>query len=203
METVETLRADHALMRKKALLLEAAMQVGPEARAALRELSVSLWRALGGHMHREEAFLVSYHDRVPAGRFLVPQDDHAGELRLFQAANELLCSGRHVPLPTVILRLSHALEQLRAQIRLQEGLIFPVVADVPSVGRVSGAISPAMSVNEVLRRYPETRVVFDELRIDRTADGCDTVDEVAWRHGMGTTDVLEQLRHAVELSGSS
>jgi hypothetical protein len=53
-------------------------------------------------------------------------------------------------------------------------------------------IDETATVNRVIHEYPHTRRVFEELRVDVPAEGCDCLDEVAWRHGM---DVRELLAH--------
>jgi len=56
------------------------------------------------------------------------------------------------------------------------------------------AISVTMSANEILQRYPQARPAFDQLCINRLREGYESVDELAWRHGMDAEELLEQLR---------
>jgi hypothetical protein len=58
-------------------------------------------------------------------------------------------------------------------------------------------ISSTMSVNEILQRYPQTERVFVQLCIDRRQEGYESVDELAWRHGVDVLPLIEQLREAV------
>ena len=53
-----------------------------------------------------------------------------------------------------------------------------------------------MSVNEILQRYPQTEPLFAQLRVNRLREGYESVDEVAWRHGLDSAEILEQLRQA-------
>ena len=55
-------------------------------------------------------------------------------------------------------------------------------------------ISGAMSVNEILQRYPSTGELIEQLHINRLREGYESVDELAWRHGMDVAHFLEQLR---------
>lgn len=197
MEPVGLLRIDHGLLRKKTLLLESALQIGPEARVILRELGSSLMRVLDGHIQREAPLLQRYQQRAVERDDPVHNIDHAVERHLLRAANRLLVSRMKTSLPMIILRMSQAVEQLQSQMVRQERLIFPWLEE-SSVEAGSIPIQPTMSVNEVLHRYPSAQPVFDALRINRLQDGPDSVDEVAWRHGMDVSEVLERLRHAVE-----
>ena len=60
----------------------------------------------------------------------------------------------------------------------------------------SVAISGAMSANEILQRYPSTEPVFQELHINRLREGYDSVDELAWRHGMDVEQFVHTLQQA-------
>ena len=83
MEVVEVLRADHALLRKKSVLLESALQVGPEARLVLRDMSYSLMRMLDAHLQREAPVLQQYYYRA-GSRELMPASDHSVERHLLR-----------------------------------------------------------------------------------------------------------------------
>ena len=200
MEAISTLRADHAHLRQKMLLMDSALQVGPEARFVLREMSFSLLHLLQDHMHREADALAAYYHHVPSGRFLLEPADHAVEYRLLKTVNELLLTGVRASLPLVILRLSQALEQLRAQIESQEQYLFSTLEQAVGAGGDGLVICPEMSVNEILSRYPQTRSVFEHLNVDRFQDGYESVDEIAWRRGLEVSGILEQLRQAVAFS---
>lgn len=58
-------------------------------------------------------------------------------------------------------------------------------------------IVPAMSANEILQRFPQTEPIFTQLQVNRLREGYESVDELAWRHGIDVSQVLEQLREAV------
>ena len=59
------------------------------------------------------------------------------------------------------------------------------------------AISSTMSANEIVQRYPGTGPLFEqELHINRLREGYESVDELAWRHGMDVAQVIERLRQA-------
>ena len=60
--------------------------------------------------------------------------------------------------------------------------------------RLRLTISSSMSANAILRRYPMAEAFFNRLQIDRQSDGYESVEELAWRHGMNVAEVIEQLR---------
>ena len=55
-------------------------------------------------------------------------------------------------------------------------------------------ISGAMSANAIARRYPATQTLFEQLQIDRRFEGYESVEELAWRHGMELSQFIAQLR---------
>lgn len=203
MGALGSLRDDHTVISKKLKLVESALEVGPEGRLVLRELCFSLLRLLKAHMQREAEPLRIYRERIPSGRYLVDASGHAIEAGLLRAVNELLLSGMRASMPMIVLRLTQAIERLQEQMQGQEQTVFLALEEGgASVGAdPSAAISETMSVNEILRRYPQTEPVFDRLRVDRLREGYESVDELAWGHGMDVSQVIEQLRQAVGFPG--
>lgn len=196
--TTRTLRQDHDLLRKKVALLESALQIAPEAKFVLREMCFSLQRLLHDHRAREGPVLQAYAERRLAGESPSRLTDHADVHSLLRTVNELLLTGMRASMPTIILWLSKAIQLLREQIDAQERAAFAVLdaAEGLPAGEASAAIDSAMSVNEILYRYPKTGPVFSQLRINRLQEGYESVDEFAWHHGMEISQLLEQLRQA-------
>ena len=64
MGATESLRREHQILRAKLKLLEAAMQMVPEASFVLREMSWSLARMLQQHIEHEGEALRPYHSRI-------------------------------------------------------------------------------------------------------------------------------------------
>ena len=58
---------------------------------------------------------------------------------------------------------------------------------------IPSGLSETMTVQEVMRRYPNTRSVLEGLFIDHRFEGYDCLDEVAWRHGMESWKLLALL----------
>jgi len=60
-----------------------------------------------------------------------------------------------------------------------------------------------MSANAIARSYPSTEMLFEQLQINRRVEGYETVEELAWRHGMETSQLIKQLREAAAQLPSS
>lgn len=73
--------------------------------------------------------------------------------------------------------------------RLKAG---PALPEDPQATRFR--ISGSMSANAIARRYPRTDVLFRRFQIDLESEGYESVEELAWRHGMDTIELLNQLR---------
>ncbi len=198
MESVSLLCTDHALLRKKCSLLETILQSRPEGRFVISELTHSLQRLLEDHCEREQPILRQYHKQqnIHAAAVVL---DHAAERQILRLVRQLLAVRMKSSRSLIILRLSQAVEQLQIQMARQERLVFPFIDETVLTQQAQPMpVSESMSVNEVLHRFPTARQIFDELHVNRFEEGSDSVDEVAWRHGANVSDVLDQLRHAVE-----
>ena len=193
-QVLDTLQQDHALLRKKIALLSAALQVAPESRFVLRQMCFSLQRLLNDHTLREFQLLYS-----ACREDLWQAVNHASTLTRLRGVNELLLVGWRASLASVVVRLAQVIEQLETQIAEQERAVFPQIGPLPTVdaGRREAALSGTMSVNEILQRYPQTQRCFDELHVNRLQEGYESVDELAWHHGLNVGELLEQLQHTL------
>jgi hypothetical protein len=204
METTRAIRQDHALLRKKLTLLGSALQVAPESRFVLRDMAFSLHRLLASHSQREALALELYNQRLPAGSSVSPGKDHADIQHLLRGVNELLLGGMRASMPVVVTRLAEVIERLEAQMETQERTLLEFLEHAePSpiagepVAHGTEAISSSMSVNEILQRFPQTMPLFERLHINRLQEGYESVDEVAWHHGLDLSQLLEQLQQTV------
>jgi regulator of cell morphogenesis and NO signaling len=64
------------------------------------------------------------------------------------------------------------------------------------------AIDTETTVNEVIRMYPETVAVFNELGIDACCGGDASIAEAAWRDGVDLGSLMARL-DAVAAAGGS
>ena len=198
MEATHALRQDHTILRKKMEFLESALQAAPESRFVLREMCFSLQRLLQDHMAREADLLQAASDQ-DFGQEPVAAIEHRESHSLLKTVNELLLTGMHASIPTVILWLSKVIESLHAQMQEQEREMFPALDEADVLREEAGpmlTISSSMSVNEILQRYPQTEQLFEGLHVNRLQEGYKSVDEFAWYHGMDVSKFLEQLRQA-------
>ena len=199
------IRQDHAMLRKRLALIRSALQVAPETRFVVREMVFSLQRQLADHIERETGALQLYYQRLPARAATeAPAPNHADVLLLMREAGELLLGGMRTSLAAIVGRLSEAAQRLDAQMERQEQTVFVFLEhaelespDLSFSRFESPIISSTMSVNEILQRYPQTGSLFDQLHINRLHEGYESVDEVAWHHGLDVAQLLEQLRQAV------
>jgi hypothetical protein len=208
MPLIETLRQDHALLRNKIALMESALSSAPYARLVFREKCFSLMRVLNRHMKREDALIRRFYERFPSARYLPNRRDHADEHAQLRAVTELLLGGLKVSIPLIILRVSQAIEQLQERMEEQEHTLLPLFegmtdADlglVSSAAHRAASISGGMSVNAILRQYPDTERILGPLQINRLREGYESVEELAWRRGLDVSQLLEQLRQAIAAS---
>ena len=59
-------------------------------------------------------------------------------------------------------------------------------------------IDPALTLNEVVRRYPTALGVFNARGLDTCCDGGLAVAEAARRHGLNLAELLTALEEAAE-----
>jgi len=198
MDGFEALRQDHALLRQKLLLLESALNVAPDARFALRDMCFSLQRSLHEHVEREARVLKS--TLIAQSSKQESTKGHASVVRTLNMANRLLLGDTTSPISEITLRLHQAVNELHRQMQAQEQTLFASLAHRKRSSRpkVSVPISGAMSMNEVLARYPQTAPFFRQAGISRTWEGHECLDELAWRHGLGVTQLIGQLQHAAD-----
>ena len=65
--------------------------------------------------------------------------------------------------------------------------------------RLRLTISGGMSANAVLKQYPQTAALFDQLHIDRQREGYESVEELVWRRGVDEQRFLGQLRQVAKV----
>lgn len=194
-----SLRQDHAALRKKLILLESALHVAPEVSFVLREMCFSLQRLLHDHMQREAQIAQPLLRHLTESGSRSLWRDHAESYALLRTVTEMLLSGMRPSMPVIVMRLSDAMERLRTQMDAQERAcdLWPEPEAVGAEEEACATISGTMSVNEILQRFPNAERVFAHLRVNRLQEGYESVDEWAWYHGMDVTQVIEQLRQAV------
>ena len=87
----------------------------------------------------------------------------------------------------------------------EERELFPILeraladTEAPtSSAEPGGPLNETMTVNRIVHQFPGTRPVFERLFINVPMEGCSCLDEVAWRHGMDSRELVHRLEEAVE-----
>lgn len=197
MSITAILRKDHEVLRRKLETLEGALQVAPQAPHALRELCFSLAKLLNAHIAREARAVRPYRHRLARVLQERTHHDHANQRLILRDLNALLRQG-HVPTSVVASRLSHLIDELREHFSEEERCVFPCVDHAEAL-RPEQAHAPepliteGMSANAIVRTYPKTAQVFERCGIRCGLDGCDCLDELAWRHGLDLNTLLAEL----------
>jgi len=210
MSTIERLRHDHAILRATLELLENALQVGPDAAFAIRELLYSLSRRLAEHEHREAVELYPVLQEILAGsqgeaaKSLV--NEHETFDAMFRVLHVMTLRGMRMPYVRVVRIAGQLTEALRSHMAREEQLLFLILdrleadraANLQAKQPTSAGepMHETMTVNRIIGLFPETKRVFECRCIDCGREGEDFLDEVAWRHAVPTSELLHELRQA-------
>lgn len=202
MTVTAALRKDHDILRTTLECLEAALRVAPEQPLAVRDICCGgVTRVLDQHIKREEAALKPYRHQMRMMLRQRERQDRADQRRVLRDLNALLLQGVTVPAGAIAPQFFHLIDELREHMAEEEQEIFPTVdraeAAQPSHGRFPAPrITEDMSANAVMMRFPSTKPVFEKHGIRCGCDGCDGLDELAWRRGMETTELVTELQRA-------
>jgi hypothetical protein len=204
MNAVERLCRDHQVLRGKLDVLEAALSLGPETWFVLRELCFTLSRQLRDHIEREERLVSAFRHVLRPGKLADLALEHKDEPGLLRKINALFLSESGHTLERIRPALQEVIAGLRRHMADEETGLFPLFLlgpDLPREGeraaRIALPFDETATVNRVIHEFPRTKPVFERLFINLPAEGCDCLDEVAWRHGMDTQEVFEELAPAV------
>lgn len=210
MNAIERLQRDHTTLRAKLILLETALRYGPEMWFALRELCFTLAKQLQDHIRREEALIAGCRSRLPAAvtqEIAIAHRDEPEHLRVLTRA---FLRGGAQSLKELVPVLTGVIQGLRRHMEEEEQALFPLLRQsagaVPEASPApgpGGRVEQTMTVNRVIRAYPQTKPLFERFFIDVRMEGVDCLDEVAWRHGVEAARLLQALEDAIGLSDVS
>ena len=209
MKAMERLKRDHHLLRGKLNLVESSLRMGSETWFVLRELCQTLSRQLRDHIRREEELLVDCRallDDALVKRLVVEHLDEPQHLRVI---NHLFLTTQGQSLKEIAPTLRALIDGLRHHMDEEEADLFPALervlapraVETPMPMRVSASsilLDETMTVNAMLQLYPRTQTVFHRFFINAQVEGYDCLDEVAWRHGMESQELLAHLQEAIE-----
>ena len=105
--------------------------------------------------------------------------------------------------------LTDVIEGLRRHMAEEEVELFPIFdrmlaeqeAAQPAAPTPSSTLDETMTVNRIVQRFPRTKPVFEQFFIHIPTEGCTCLDEVAWRHGMESRELLERLEQVIGACG--
>lgn len=206
MNAIERLKRDHAILRSKLDVLEAGLRMGPETWFVLREVCFTLSRQLQNHTKREEELVMACRRTMPPHVLAEMAVEHRDEPEHLRTINRLFVEERGHPLERIRPALTEVIRGLRRHMAEEEQRLFPTLeqglaAQEPArapAQQTSGAhLHEDMTVNWALREYPVTRVVFERLFVNIPYEGCDCLDEVAWRRGIEVQELLDRLEQPV------
>lgn len=205
MNALDRLKRDHTLLRAKLDVLNAALGMGPAVWFVLREICFTLGRQLGSHIKREERLLRACREALSAEQRRRLEVDHHDEPEHLQTVNRLFLQSTEASIDRVRPLLKGVIEGLRRHMDDEETSLFPLIertleAREPgeAAGRLrsSRGLTETMTVNHVVHQYPHTKRIFEQFFINITFEGSDYLDEVAWRHGLETRELLKRLTEA-------
>jgi len=211
MNAIERLKRDHKILRSKLDVLESALQLGPQTWFVLREVCFTLARQICDHMRREEELIAAARkalDPAVVAHVSLQHDDEPQHLRTI---NRLFIAEQGHSLERIQPELSRLIVGLRHHMDEEEAELFPAleralqgqepstVAERP----ISSRLDERMTVNRVVQEHPSTRGVFERLFVNVPYEGCACLDEVAWRHGLESRELLEHLEQVLGVESSA
>jgi len=208
MNAIERLRRDHGILRAKLGVIETALRMGPQTWFVLREVCHTLAGQLADHICREEAVVAACRHALSDEMVAHLTVEHRDEPEHLRTINRLFLRAPAASLAEIAPVLTEVIRGLRRHMAEEETELFPIMErmlaaqeqEPPRAATPRNRLDEIMTVNRVLREHPETRRVFDRLFVNVPLEGCDCLDEVAWRHGMEAREMLEKLERVLGTS---
>lgn len=205
MNAVKRLKRDHQLLRAKLDVLESALRIGPEAWFVLREVCFTLSRQLQNHIRREEALFEAGRGVVGAEQLSRITTEHQEEPRQLRALNRLFVEETGHSLEHLRPALTTVIATLRRHMAEEEAELFPALEPVaealavpePAEPLEASRLTEVMTVNRIVQEFPHARQVLERFFINIPLEGCSCLDEVAWRHGMESRELLDALEAVI------
>ena len=213
MNAVNRLKREHGIFRSKLNVLESALHMGQDAWFVLRAECFSLAKQLEGHALREEGLSTSCHAVPVSGWPPTSLADHAMESRQLAFINRFLIEQPSRLLKRIAPTIIRFVSGFRRRMDRQESIGFPIVEETLVLSkenqlllkeaRLPWDLSETIILGEVVTRYPAAGPALDRLFIDQRFERYDCLDEVAWRHGMESQELLAQLEEELARGGTS
>jgi len=207
MQAIERLKRDHTIMRSKLDVLESALQLGPETWFVLREVCFTLARQIRDHLRREEELIARARKALDPSVVEQISLEHEDEPQHLHTINRLFITEQGHSLERIRPELMRLVHGLRHHMDEEEAELFPALVQAlqgeeperaaPRPG--ASRLDETMTVNRVVQEHPTTRRVFDGLFVNVPYEGCACLDEVAWRHGLESRELLARLEQVIGL----
>lgn len=132
---------------------------------------------------------------------------HYDEPAHLRTINQLFVSERGDSLDRIKPALREVIDGLRRHMAEEEAELFPILERTLAAHEATAAPEPKsrlheeMTVNRIVQEFPKTRRTFEQLFVNIPMEGCHCLDEVAWRHGMESKELLKTLEEVVDSCG--
>jgi hypothetical protein len=207
METVDRLKRDHGVLRSKLDLLEFGLGQGPQAWFMLREACFTLSKQIADHLRREEELIAACRKQLPPEVLAHVALEHEDEPEHLRTINRLFVTTEGHSLERIQPALKRLIHGMREHLADEEADLFPALERItagrevtlPAPAAGDGPLSPSMTVNRVVREFPGAQRALERLFVNVPLEGCACLDEVAWRHGMTTQELIELLCRQIGL----
>lgn len=204
MNAVDRLKRDHGILRSKLDVLETALGMGPQTWYVLREVSFTLAKQLRDHIRREEELVALCRKAMNPKVLAEVSVEHHDEPEHLRTLNRLFVKEPTHALDRIKPVLTDVIQGLRHHMAEEERDLFPILERtleeaMPSKPEVTTVpIEETMTVNRIVRDFPHTQRVFEQLFINVPMEGCTCLDEVAWRHGLEARELVHLLEAAID-----
>lgn len=202
MNTINRLQRDHNILRKKLQVLETALEMGPESWFVVRETCMSLSHRLADHLRRADYIMAgSAKALTERGMGQLWLEHHVDGFRFRIAIDPFLGGGESV-CARATPSLKAVVNDLRDHMAQVETKLFPLLEEPTPTESLDATpsriwLDGTMTVNHVIREYPETKPVFEDLFVSPLYEQYDCLDEVAWRHGLDVEELIAKLQDAI------
>ena len=212
MRAIDRLKRDHEILRSKLNVLEAALKMGTETWFVLREVCFTLSKQLRDHIEREEALIAACRNALPPEAFARLATEHHDEPHHLEVINRLFVKEHGHTTEQIRPALAEVIRGLRAHMADEEATLFPTLervlvvqeeAQPAATATPPSRLDEVMTVNRVIQQYPTTKSVFERLFVNIPYEGCHCLDEIAWRHGMDSRELLKRLEQVITTAGVS
>ncbi len=204
MNAIARLQRDHVILRSKLDVLESALRMGPDTWFVLREVCFTLAKQLRDHVRREEALIAACRNALDPAILAHIQLEHQDEPQHLRTINRLFIEERGYTLEQLRPALTEMIHGLRHHMDEEEAVLFPTIERALHAQGIETITTSApsrlhetMTVNRVVQEHPQTKRTFERFFINIPLEGCNCLDEVAWRHGMESQELLAALETAL------